>query len=248
MMRISDLGGGYAPPPSPAVPHGTVDSASRALLVAVGESVSALTNTNTALAELSQSRQEGWAVIQAESGLTVLNSTLVLFEPHMAQNMANSRTYYVAREDEDRRLHVAALIGATMRETLVRTCGFRRYETVWEAASNATERSLVHMLERVRVEALGCQRWPGLSGFLLATAVVEDLPSAGHLVIHGRKYLPVEVRQHARDAWGTTRTHENGDLVADLIDRYRVTTDADEAADVVRSLLHNKALENGEAA
>jgi hypothetical protein len=81
-----------------------------------------------------------------------------------------------------------------------------------------------NMLEDQRIETLLVARYPSVAPFLTATVArwlgnTPESSSSNYLLVRGRRYLPLEVRQAFRDLFAAP---ELIPVIADIVDQYRV--------------------------
>lgn len=81
-----------------------------------------------------------------------------------------------------------------------------------------------NMLEDQRIETLLVARYPSIAPYLTATvarwlANTPEEASANYVLVRGRRYLPIEVRQGFRDMFAQP---ELIPVIADIVDQYRV--------------------------
>lgn len=139
-------------------------------------------------------------------------------------------------KDLDRK-GVIALLGALFHEVLHAMYTPRSYTAmnVWVRKENFM-RSW-NILEDQRIETIGTQNIYNLASLLIVTLrrLVIDPDAQLHPLVHGRRYLPLRVRQHFRNKWQA----EYGDAaeIGALIDEYRFLTypsDEERAREIVR--------------
>ena len=96
-----------------------------------------------------------------------------------------------------------------------------------------------NMLEDQRIETLLVARYPSVVPFLTATVArwlgnTPEAASSNYLLVRGRRYLPLEIRQAFRDLFGAP---ELIPVIADIVDQYRVLAfprDYEKAQDLIK--------------
>jgi hypothetical protein len=92
----------------------------------------------------------------------------------------------------------------------------------WVIDNNYMESA--NMLEDQRIETLLVARYPSIAPYLTATiarwlSTTPDEAAGNYMLVRGRRYLPIEIRQAFRDMFAKP---ELVPVIADIVDQYRV--------------------------